>query len=90
MITIPNSRWVEISLVSAAASTSPKAFGVRRQRAILLASCAMLSALPLLPQPAAAQFICIGNATGAAVPPGTADGAGATATGPVQWNLRSR
>jgi hypothetical protein len=28
---------------------------------------------------ARAQFVCIGNATGAAVPPGTADGAGATA-----------
>ena len=30
---------------------------------------------------AQAQFVCVGNANGAAVPPGIADGAGATATG---------
>jgi trimeric autotransporter adhesin len=30
---------------------------------------------------AQAQFVCVGNATGATVPPGTADGAGATAAG---------
>ena len=34
-----------------------------------------------LSPPAQAQFVCVGNATGAAVPPGTADGAGANAGG---------
>lgn len=33
--------------------------------------------------PAAAQFVCVGNATGATVPPATADGAGANASGGV-------
>src|SRR5437660_797602 len=32
------------------------------------------------PRPAEAQFICVGNPTGALVPPATADGQGATGT----------
>src|SRR6266852_4828602 len=31
--------------------------------------------------PAQAQFVCVGNSSGTVVPPGTADGSGATATG---------
>ena len=56
---------------------------LRLQRAALLASCAIaaLGGSLLASRPAAAQFICVGNATGALVPPGTADGAGATAAG---------
>jgi hypothetical protein len=46
----------------------------------LLGSASLVAlAVALAPSPAAAQFVCIGNATGAAVPPGAADGAGASA-----------
>lgn len=47
----------------------------------LFAACLAISlpgALVIAPTSAQAQFICVGNATGAAVPPGTADGGGAT------------
>jgi trimeric autotransporter adhesin len=50
-------------------------------RASLLAAFAILVAAMLSPERANAQFICVGNATGATVPPGTASGAGASATG---------
>jgi autotransporter adhesin len=55
-----------------------------KHRIALLGICAIIAILAAVltaPPPAVAQFICVGNATGAAVPPGTADGGGATATG---------
>src|SRR6516164_7973673 len=53
-------------------------------RRALLKSCAIVTILAgatLAPRPAAAQFVCVGNATGATVPPATADGASANAAG---------
>ena len=47
----------------------------------VLGSCVFLAASLSAQSPAQAQFVCVGNATGALVPPGTADGDGATATG---------
>jgi hypothetical protein len=50
-------------------------------RVPLVAAFAVVVAALLSPERANAQFICVGNSTGATVPPATADGAGATATG---------
>jgi len=46
--------------------------GRRKQRALLLASCAIASVAmgtTLQPRPAQAQFVCVGNTNGATVPP---------------------
>src|SRR5262249_31559065 len=53
---------------------------LRLQRAALLACCAIavLGGSQFASRPAAAQFICVGNSTGATVPGATADGSGAT------------
>jgi hypothetical protein len=54
------------------------------RRVVSLGVCAIIAILVGVltsPVPAAAQFICVGNATGATVPPGTADGGAATAAG---------
>jgi trimeric autotransporter adhesin len=59
-----------------------------KQRAALLAGCAIATIVvgaTLAPSPVAAQFVCVGNSTGAAVGDGvvgtTASGANATAAG---------
>src|SRR5262245_1930904 len=55
-----------------------------RRRTALLAGCAIVAVaagVSLGPRPAAAQFVCVGNATGATVGPATASGSGATAAG---------
>lgn len=59
---------------------------LRHHRALLMAGCALASGgfgITLVSQPAAAQFVCVGNATGATVGPATADGGlpGANAAG---------
>jgi trimeric autotransporter adhesin len=48
---------------------------------MLLGAIGLAAALTIGIVPAQAQFICVGNATGTAVPPGTANGAGAAAAG---------
>lgn len=53
----------------------------RRIGQVLLLVGSVTFSLALFPQEARAQFVCVGNATGALTPPGTADGDGATATG---------
>src|SRR5437764_9008259 len=53
----------------------------RKPVAALLGAASAAALCIIMTSPAAAQFVCVGNATGALVPPATADGAGATAAG---------
>ena len=65
---------------------------LKRRRSALLAGCAIVTitaGISLGPQRAAAQFVCVGNTTGATVPGASADGAGGNAAGGFNFSLRT-